>query len=97
VLYNLSRDPEESTDVAAANPEVVQQIMKMAASTRLELGEYLQRGTGQRATGSAVAGAPVISNEKDWGLVEPAMDATLAQERRKRHPEAVEKKNKRRK
>ncbi|MCF7847626.1 MAG: sulfatase [Kiritimatiellales bacterium] len=87
VLYNLSTDQSESTDVAARHPEVVEQLLELASKTRVELGEYMQRGQGQRATGSAIEGAPIISHEKDWGLVDPAMDEAITKERLERHPD----------
>lgn len=95
VLYDLSTDEGESNDVAAKHPEVVRQMLKLAARTRQELGEYMQRGAGQRPTGSAVAGAPIISHEKDWRTVDAAMAESIASERQKRHP--ATKKRKRRK
>jgi arylsulfatase A-like enzyme len=87
VLYNLRTDPAESTDVAAKQPEVVQQILAIAANTRLELGEYMHRGTGQRATGSVVKDAPVISHEKDWPQVDLESRQAIHKERLRRHPE----------
>ena len=86
VLYNLRTDREETTDVASANPEIVQEMLELAESMRRELGEYMQRGSGQRRTGSVVPGAPIISHEKDWGMVAPAMVETIADERQRRHP-----------
>ncbi len=87
VLYNLSADKGETTDVAAQHPEVVQQMVMLAEEMRTELGEYLQRGKGQRPTGSAIPGAPIVSHEKDWdNLVEPALSEAILKERLKRHP-----------
>lgn len=89
VLYNLSADKGETTDVAAQHPEVVQQMVMLAEEMHTELGEYLQRGKGQRPTGSAIPGAPIVSHEKDWDqLVEPALSEAILKERFKRHPEA---------
>jgi arylsulfatase A-like enzyme len=86
VLYNLKTDPAESQDVAGANPEVVSRLQSLADEIRGELGEYLQRGSGQRPTGSAIPDATIISNEKDWGMVKPEMVEKIATERAKRHP-----------
>ena len=86
VLYNLRSDREETSDVASANPEIVQEMLELAESMRRELGEYMQRGSGQRRTGSVVPDAPVISHEKDWGMVAPATAETIADERQRRHP-----------
>ncbi|MFT5107681.1 MAG: hypothetical protein ACI8XO_004783 [Verrucomicrobiales bacterium] len=65
--YKLRKDVAEAVDVAAQHPEVVQQLLGLAAKARGELGEYRQRGSAQRPTGSVVPDAPIISHEKDWG------------------------------
>jgi arylsulfatase A-like enzyme len=87
VLYNLRTDQAESNDVAANQLEVVQRMLGLATETRGELGEFMQRGKGQRRTGSVVASAPVISHEKDWGIVDAATAEAIAKERQRRHPE----------
>lgn len=92
VLYNLRTDREETTDLSSTNPEIVQKMLELAESKRRELGEYMQRGSQQRRTGSVVPGAPIISHEKDWGMVAPAMVETIARERQKRHPNENKKK-----
>ena len=97
VLYNLSIDPGESTDVAGKHPEVVSQMLKQVEEASKDLGEYLRRGKGQRPTGSAIPDAPIIGNEKDWRVVDPVMNATLLQERKKRHLGFATRKKKRRK
>ena len=94
VLYNLRTDPSETTDVAAQNPAAVKQILEMAKNTRAELGEYMQRGAAQRPTGSVVAGAPVISHEKDWPKVDPSTRQAIHEERMKRYPGLSENKRK---
>jgi arylsulfatase A-like enzyme len=86
VLYNLRTDRAETLNVASANPEIVQRMVELAESMRRELGEYMQRGSEQRRTGSVVFGAPIISHEKDWGMVAPALEETIADERQRRHP-----------
>lgn len=86
VLYNLRTDREETSDLASANPEIVQEMLELAESMRRELGEYMRRGSEQRRTGSIVPGAPVISHEKDWGMVATATAETIADERQRRHP-----------
>ncbi len=85
-LYQMSADPGESVDVSAANPGIVQELESIAKKARMELGEYLEPGTGQRATGTVIADAPVISTEKDWGMVDPDMEAKISRERKKRYP-----------
>jgi arylsulfatase A-like enzyme len=92
VLYNLRTDREETSDLASADAEIVQEMSELAESIRKELGEYIQRGSGQRRTGSVVPGAPVISHEKDGGMVDPAMAEAIARERQKRHPDENKKK-----
>ena len=86
VLYNLMTDKAETTDVSADHPQVVSQIMELAGSARLELGEFMQRGKSQRPTGSLFPDVPVISHEKDWGTVDPATVEAIARERQKRYP-----------
>ncbi len=94
VLYNLVDDEGETTDLAAKHPEVVQQMVGVAKQMRVELGEYLQRGKGQRPTGSAIPGdSPIVSHEKDWKkLVDPITESAIAAERLKRHPNQTTKK-----
>jgi len=52
VLYNLDQAPSESTDVASENPEIVHELRELSDSTRKEFGEFMQRGSAQRPTGS---------------------------------------------
>ncbi len=86
VLYNLRKDRAETTNVAADNPQVVRELMKLAETTRGKLGEFMQRGTSQRPTGSLFPNVPVISHEKDWGKLSPDTSDAIAAERKKRHP-----------
>ena len=86
VLYNLRTDQGETTDLASANAEIVREMSELAESMRSELGEYMQRRTGQRRTGYLVPGSPIIGHEKDWGTVGPAMAKNIADERQRRHP-----------
>ncbi len=85
VLYNLVTDQTESTDVASANPMVVQKMRKLAAQARQDLGEFMHRGKSQRPTGSLFPDAPVISHEKDWGTVDSTTMEAIAEVRKKRH------------
>ena len=87
VLYNLRTDPGESTDVAKQKPEVVRQLIGMAQTAREELGEYMARGKDQRATGSIVAGVPIIGNEKGWPQVDAEQRQRIVKERLRRHPD----------
>lgn len=52
-LYDLGSDLGETMDVAAAHPEVVQQLESFAETVRLDLGDSLQqrKGTGVRLPG----------------------------------------------
>ena len=52
-LFDLTADPGESNDVAAANPEVVARLRKRADEARQDLGDALTNapGTGARAVG----------------------------------------------
>ena len=86
VLYNLRDDRGESRDLAQANPEVIKQALRLAGAIRQELGEFMERGKAQRPTGSIYPKAPVISHEKDWGLVPSSVVKVLNAERSKRHP-----------
>jgi len=53
MLIDLSTDAKEARNVAEANPEVVQHMLKLADQARSELGDYQRRGKGQRATGDS--------------------------------------------
>ena len=87
MLFDLKTDPSESNDVANENPEMVSKLKALADETRGELGEYSQRGSGQRPTGSAIADAPIIPTAKDWGTVDPDMAKRISDERQKRYPD----------
>ncbi|MBC8325072.1 MAG: sulfatase [Verrucomicrobia subdivision 3 bacterium] len=86
LLYNLSTDEAESTDVAKENPEVVWELTKLAGEARQNFGEFMQRGREQRPTGSLFPDVPVISHAKDWGTLDPAVAEAITKERQKRHP-----------
>ena len=47
-LYDLDTDPGETSDVAAQNPEVVEELMKQVEHARAELGDWNQIGSGAR-------------------------------------------------
>jgi arylsulfatase A-like enzyme len=66
-LYNLKDDVSESNDVAAQYPERVSEMMVLAEQTREKLGEYMQRGSEQRATGTLFPEVPILSNHMtEW-------------------------------
>ena len=97
VLYDLRNDQAETTDVSVDNPDIVQQLMDVADSARESLGEFMQRGKGQRATGSVFPDGPVISHEKDWGSIDRDTKAAISLERKKRHPNQQQPKARRKK
>ena len=97
VLYNLRKDQAETTNVAADNPKVVRELMQLADATRMELGEFMQRGASQRPTGTLFPNVPVISHEKDWDTLGSETSDAIAAERKTRHPDynkRTKKKNK---
>ncbi|QDT16653.1 sulfatase family protein [Alienimonas californiensis] len=47
-LYDLDRDPGETTDVAAAHPEVVVRLTARVEAARVELGDLDRTGAGAR-------------------------------------------------
>jgi arylsulfatase len=53
-LYDLRRDPGERYNVISQYPEVVAELMKIAETARLDLGDDLtgHKGTGRRAIGT---------------------------------------------
>ncbi|MBK1825564.1 sulfatase family protein [Haloferula rosea] len=66
-LYNLETDAAEQQDVAAQHPERVKEMMALAEATREKLGEFMQRGSEQRPTGTLFPEVPILSNEQqDW-------------------------------
>lgn len=95
VLYDLRHDTAETTDVAADHPEVVRELMNLADTTRAQLGEFMQRGASQRPTGSLFPNAPVISHERDWGMIDRETSDAITAERKKRHPDVGRRKRNR--
>lgn len=59
-LYDLRADPGETTDVAAAHPEVVARLQALADAARQDLGDSLtkQQGKGVREPGRLREGDP---------------------------------------
>ena len=71
--------------------------MQLADATRMELGEFMQRGASQRPTGTLFPNVPVISHEKDWDTLGSETSDAIAVERKTRHPDynkRTKKKNK---
>lgn len=56
-LYDLERDPTESTDVQLEHPEVVEQILRHVEAARAELGDAATKrdGSGRRRPGRVPA------------------------------------------
>jgi arylsulfatase len=52
-LFDLASDPDETTDVAGKNPDVMKRIMEYVEAARADLGDALtkQPGTGRREPG----------------------------------------------
>lgn len=72
-LYNLATDVTESVDVAALHPERVSEMVALAEETRLKLGEFGERGSEQRPTGTLFPEVPILSEQaQDW---DPLPDA----------------------
>ena len=70
---HLSTDPAEHNNVAAEHPERVSEMMALAEQTREELGEYMKRGSEQRATGTLFLEVPILSNHTtDWANLSDA-------------------------
>ncbi|MEM9365485.1 MAG: sulfatase-like hydrolase/transferase [Planctomycetota bacterium] len=93
VLYNLTDDVQETTNVAAEHPQVVARIMREANKTRTQLGEFMTRGAQQRVTGSLFPDIEEISHEKDWSTLEPSTRQSIQAVRIRRYPRLFAKKN----
>lgn len=59
-LVDLERDLQETTDVAAGYPEVVETLLKFAAEARSDLGDEDQPGKNQRPAGWVENPKPLI-------------------------------------
>lgn len=62
-LYNLATDVAEERDFAAQHPERVSEMVALADETRKSLGEFGERGTEQRPTGTLFPEVPILSNQ----------------------------------
>ena len=51
MLYNLDEDIGETTDVAAAYPDVVQELGKLLAWAKKDIGDFDKRGENARPLG----------------------------------------------
>jgi arylsulfatase A len=54
-LYDLAKDPDETKNLAAAEPDVVKHLSELAEKARADMGDQLTKrtGTGSRAPGRA--------------------------------------------
>jgi arylsulfatase A-like enzyme len=87
VLYHLATDPGESKDAADQHPELILKFEGMAKDVRLALGEYRQRGSEQRPTGTAIEGAPIVPSPKDWVQIDSEWARRIAEVHKARRPE----------
>jgi arylsulfatase A len=69
-LYNLKTDIGETTDVAAANPEVIKQLQELVAAMKDDLG-VSGKGPGVRELGKVPSAQPIIGLD---GKVRPGME-----------------------
>jgi arylsulfatase A-like enzyme len=88
-LYELSSDPGESTDVSAANPDIVATLSNLAVNIVLELGNpdpdtgIMVWGSGQRGTGTIFPEVPtILNNESDYSYVPDWNTLTAAEKGR---------------
>eukprot|EP00752_Nemacystus_decipiens_P017136 g15351.t1 len=66
-LYHLGKDKAEQNNVAAKHPDVVKRLTALAGQARTKLGEFGQRGSEQRPTGTLFPEVPILSNmAQDW-------------------------------
>jgi arylsulfatase A len=73
-LFDVHMDSGETTDVAAANPDVVKQLTALAAAAREDLGDDGRHGAGQRAAGWVADPLPQLREGITWSGYEPVMD-----------------------
>ncbi|MDB2687380.1 sulfatase [Mariniblastus sp.] len=66
VLYNIEVDIKERTDVADRYPDVVAELSQLRSQMQSKLGEHMQRGSEQRATGTLFPEVPIRGNLTDW-------------------------------
>ena len=57
-LYNLAEDIHEDNNVAAKNPDIVQQLLAHAEAAREDLGDVDRPGKGQREAGWVEQASP---------------------------------------
>ena len=60
LLIDLSKDISENTNLAKQNPEIVAELLTLAAEARRELGEFDQVGEGQREAGFVESPVPLL-------------------------------------
>ena len=70
-LFNLARDPGETTDVAAAHPEIVAELERLAREARADLGDTLTGRTGAhlRPPGRVAEGANAAIRQRPDGVI----------------------------
>ena len=58
-LYDLVADIDESENLAAGHPEVVDELLQLAEQARAELGDLDRAGSGQRPAGWVESAKPL--------------------------------------
>ena len=66
VLYNIEVDVSEQTNLAEQYPDVVAELSQLRSVMQSKLGEHMQRGSEQRATGTLFPAVPIRGNLTDW-------------------------------
>ncbi|MGJ8639216.1 MAG: sulfatase family protein [Opitutaceae bacterium] len=80
-LYNLKTDVAEANDVAAQYPERVSEMIALVEEARSKLGEYMERGSEQRPTGTLFPEVPILSNHAtEWTKLSAAEKGRAATE-----------------
>ena len=66
ILYNIDVDINERTNVADRYPDIVAELSQLRSQMQSKLGEHMQRGSEQRATGTLFPEVPIRGNLTDW-------------------------------
>lgn len=70
-LFDLARDPGESTDVAAEHPQIIAELEKLAEAARADLGDSLTQrpGTKLRPPGRVAEGTNSVIRQRPDGVI----------------------------
>ncbi len=67
MLFNITTEKAEKINHASSHPEMVTQMTALAEEARKTLGEFMQRGSEQRPTGTLFPEVPILTNQsQDW-------------------------------